>query len=103
MTCRGGKILCIFPYTEVLSALLHVAFSVGFRTLCLEVDNINIYILDANQGCSIAFGKSVGRNTHTLAFTRKIGNQSGSEDLRSFKNSNGTNLLNLTVLAADSK
>ena len=58
-------------------------------------------ILDANHDCSIGFGKSVGGIAQSLAFTRKIGNRRGSEALRSFKNSNGTNLLILIVLTGD--
>ena len=33
----------LFPYTEVLSAAPQVGFVVGFRALCLEVDNIRRY------------------------------------------------------------
>ena len=33
----------LFPYTEVLSAAPQVGFDVGFRALCLEVDNIRRY------------------------------------------------------------
>ena len=58
-------------------------------------------ILDENQNCSIGFGKSVGGIAQSLAFTRKIGNQRGSEGLRSFKNTNGTSLPILIVLAGD--
>ena len=58
-------------------------------------------ILDGNQDCSIGFGNSVGRIAQSLAFTRKIGNRRGSEGLRSFNPSQGTNLLILIILAGD--
>ena len=76
MTCRGGKNPARISIHRSLVRCSSCWIFVGFQTLCLEVDNINIY-LDANQGW---FGKSVGGNTHTLAFTRKIGNRSGSEE-----------------------
>ena len=57
--------------------------------------------MDANQDCSIGFGKSVGGIAQSLAFTRKIGNRRGSEGLRSFNPSKGTNLLILIILAGD--
>ena len=71
-----------------------------------------IQILHAPQGtacqvkcilCDTYFHqkKSVSGIAQSLAFTRKIGNRRGSEGLRSFKNSNGTNLLILIVLAGD--
>ena len=41
LTCRVGKeLVCC---TEVLSAAPQVGFVVGFRALCLEVDNIRRY------------------------------------------------------------
>ena len=45
LTCRGGKelVCCFHAYTEVLSAAPQVGFVVGFRALCLEVDNIRRY------------------------------------------------------------
>ena len=58
-------------------------------------------ILDANQDCNIGFGKSVGGIAQSLALTRKIGNRRGSEGLRSFNPSKGTNLLILIILAGD--
>ena len=58
-------------------------------------------ILDANQDCCIGFGKSVGGIAQSLALTRKIGNRRGSEGLRSFNPSKGTNLLILIILAGD--
>ena len=58
-------------------------------------------ILDANQDCSIGFGKSVGGIAQSLALTRKIGNRRGSEGLHSFNPSKGTNLLILIILAGD--
>ena len=57
--------------------------------------------MDGNQDCSIGFGNSVGRIAQSLAFTRKIGNRRGSEGLRSFNPSQGTNLLILIILAGD--
>ena len=90
----------LFPYTEVLSAAPQVGFVVGFRALCLEVDNIRRYFR-FKQDCSIGFGKSVGGIAQSLAFTRKIGNRRGSEGLRSFNPSKGTNLLILIILAGD--
>ena len=100
LTCRGGKNpVRSFHTPKSCPLLLRLAVLLVFG-LCLEVDNIRRY-LNANQDCSIGFGKSVGGIAQNLAFTRKIGNQRGSEGLRSFKNSNGTNHLILIVLAGD--
>ena len=90
-------------FASPLSAAPQVGFVVGFRALCLKVDNIRRYFgwKVGNQDCSIGFGNSVGRIAQSLAFTRKIGNRRGSEGLRSFNPSQGTNLLILIILAGD--
>ena len=46
--------------------------------------------MDSNQECGIGFGKSPGSLSHSLAYSRKLGNRRSSEGLHSFKPSRGT-------------
>ena len=101
LTCRGGKHpVRSFHTPKSCPLLLRLALFLVFG-LCVWKWTTSGDILNANQDCSIGFGNSVGGIPQSLAFTRKIGNQRGSEGLRSFKNSNGTNLLILIVLAGN--
>ena len=101
LTCRGGKNpMRSFHTPKSCPLLLRLALFLVFG-LCVWKWTTSGDILNANQDCSIGFGKSVSGIAQKLAFTRKIGNRRGSEGLRSFKNSNGTNLLILIVLAGD--
>ena len=52
---------------------------------------------DSNLECKIGFNGV----SQCLAYTRKLGNRRSSEGLRSFKPSNGTNLITLLILAVD--
>ena len=93
LTCRGGKNpVRSFHTPKSCSLLLRLALLLIFG-LCVWKWTTSEDILNANQDCSIGFGKSVDGIAKSLAFTRKIGDRRGSEGLRSFKNSNGTNLL----------
>ena len=101
LTCRGGKNpVRSFHTPKSCPLLLRLALFLVFG-LCVWKWTTSGDILNANQDCSIGFGKSVSGIAQSLAFTRKIGNRRGSEGLRSFKNSNGTNHLILIVLAGD--
>ena len=101
LTCRGGKeLVCCFHTPKSCPLLLRLALLLVFG-LCVWKWTTSGDILDANQDCSIGFGKSVGGIAQSLAFTRKIGNRRGSEGLRSFNPSKGTNLLILIILAGD--
>ena len=101
LTCRGGKeLVCCFHTPKSCPLLLRLALLLVFG-LCVWKWTTSGDILDSNQDCSIGFGKSVGRIAQSLAFTRKIGNRRGSEGLRSFNPSKGTNLLILIILAGD--
>ena len=57
--------------------------------------------LDSNPDCKVGLQNSVDGIAQSLACTRKIGNRRGSEGLRSFNPSKGTNLLILIILAGD--
>ena len=101
LTCRVGKeLVCCFHTPKSCPLLLRLALLLVFG-LCVWKWTTSGDILDANQDCSIGFGNSVGRIAQSLAFTRKIGNRRGSEGLRSFNPSQGTNLLILIILAGD--
>ena len=101
LTCRGGKeLVCCFHTPKSCPLLLRLALLLVFG-LCVWKWTTSGDILDANQDCSIGFGKSVGGIAQSLALTRKIGNRRGSEGLRSFNPSKGTNLLILIILAGD--
>ena len=94
LTCRGGKeLVCCFHTPKSCPLLLRLALLLVFR-LCVWKWTTSGDILDANQDCSIGFGIA-----QSLALTRKIGNRKGSEGLRSFNPSKGTNLLILIILA----
>ena len=56
---------------------------------------------DSNQECKIGFKMLTNGVSQCLAYTRKLGNCRSSEGLRSFKPSNGTNLITLFILAGD--
>ena len=58
---------------------------------------------DSNQECKIGFKKLTNGVSQCLAYTctRKHGNRRSAEGLRSFKSSNGTNLITLLILAGD--
>ena len=101
LTCRVGKeLVCCLHTPKSCPLLLRLALLLVFG-LCVWKWTTSGDILDANQDCSIGFGNSVGRIAQSLAFTRKIGNRRGSEGLRSFNPSQGTNLLILIILAGD--
>ena len=101
LTCRVGKeLVCCFHTPKSCPLLLRLALLLVFG-LCVWKWTTSGDILDGNQDCSIGFGNSVGRIAQSLAFTRKIGNQRGSEGLCSFNPSQGTNLLILIILAGD--
>ena len=101
LTCRGGKeLVCCFHTPKPCPLLLRLALLLVFG-LCVWKWTTSGDSLDANQDCSIGFGKSVGGISQSLALTRKIGNRRGSEGLRSFNPSKGTNLLILIILAGD--
>ena len=101
LTCRVGKeLVCCFHTPKSCPLLLRLALLLVFG-LCVWKWTTSGDILDANQDCSIGFGNSVGGIAQSLAFTRKIGNRRGSEGLRSFNPSQGTNLLILIILAGD--
>ena len=101
LTCRGGKeLVCCFHTPKSCPLLLRLALLLVFG-LCVWKWTTSGDILNANQDCSIGFGKSVGGIAQSLALTRKIGNRRGSEGLRSFNPSKGTNLLILIILAGD--
>ena len=101
LTCRVGKeLVCCFHTPKSCPLLLRLALLLVFG-LCVWKWTTSGDILDENQDCSIGFGNSVGRIAQSLAFTRKIGNRRGSEGLRSFNPSQGTNLLILIILAGD--
>ena len=101
LTCRGGKeLVCCFHTPKSCPLLLRLALLLVFG-LCVWKWTTSGDILDANQDCSIGFGKSVGGIAQSLALTKKIGNRRGSEGLRSFNPSKGTNLLILIILAGD--
>ena len=101
LTCRVGKeLVCCFHTPKSCPLLLRLALLLVFG-LCVWKWTTSGDILDGNQDCSIGFGNSVGRIAQSLAFTRKIGNRRGSEGLRSFNPSQGTNLLILIILAGD--
>ena len=101
LTCRGGKeLVCCFHTPKSCPLLLRLALLLVFG-LCVWKWTASGDILDANQDCSIGFGKSFGGIAQSLALTRKIGNRRGSEGLRSFNPSKGTNLLILIILAGD--
>ena len=55
----------------------------------------------SNQECKIGIKKLTNGVCQCLAYTRKLGNRRSSEGLRSFKPSNGTNLITLLILAGD--
>ena len=93
LTGRVGKeLVCCFHTPKSCPLLLRLALLLVFG-LCVWKWTTSGDILDGNQDCSIGFGNSVGRIAQSLAFTRKIGNRRGSEGLRSFNPSQGTNLL----------
>ena len=101
LTCRDGKeLVCCFHTPKSCPLLLRLALLLVFG-LCVWKWTTSGDILDANQDCSIGFGKSVGGIAQSLAFTRKIGNRRGSEGLRSFNPAKGKNLLILIILAGD--
>ena len=101
LTCRVGKeLVCCFHTPKSCPLLLRLALLLVFG-LCVWKWTTSGDILDANQDCSIGFGNSVGGIAQSLAFTRKIGNRRGSEGLRSFNPSQGTNVLILIILAGD--
>ena len=54
-----------------------------------------------NQEYDIGFGNYPGSLSYFVAYTRKLGNRRSSECIRSFKPSNRTHLLVLTILAGD--
>ena len=84
LTCRGGKNPVLSFHTpKSCPLLLRLALFLVFG-LCVWKWTTSGDILNANQDCSIGFGKSVGGIAQSLAFTRKIGNRRGSEGLRSF-------------------
>ena len=56
---------------------------------------------DSNQECKIGYNNFTNGISQCLANTRKLGNRKSSEGLRSFKPSNGTNLITLFILAGD--
>ena len=79
LTCRGGKeLVCCFHTPKSCPLLLRLALLLVFG-LCVWKCTTSGDILDANQDCSIGFGKSVGGIAQSLALTRKIGNRRGSE------------------------
>ena len=82
-----------------IRAFNHSVTGAALASLCVWKWTTSGDILDANQDCSIGFGKLVGGIAQSLALTRKIGNRRGSEGLRSFNPSKGTNLLILIILA----
>ena len=101
LTCRVGKeLVCYFHTPKSCPLLLRLALLLVFG-LCVWKWTTSGDILDGNQDCNIGFGNSVGRIAQSLAFTRKIGNRRGSEGLRSFSPSQGTNLMILIILAGD--
>ena len=101
LTCRVGKeLVCCFHTPKSCPLLLRLALLLVFG-LCVWKWTTSGDILDGNQDCNIGFGNSVGRIAQSLAFTRKIGNRRGSEGLRSFNPSQGTNLMILIILAGD--
>ena len=101
LTCRVGKeLVCCFHTPKSCPLLLRLALLLVFG-LCVWKSTTSGDILDGNQDCNIGFGNSVGRIAQSLAFTRKIGNRRGSEGLRSFNPSQGTNLMILIILAGD--
>ena len=101
LTCRVGKeLVCCFHTPKSCPLLLRLALLLVFG-LCVWKWTTSGDILDGNQDCNIGFGNSVGRIAQSLAFTRNIGNRRGSEGLRSFNPSQGTNLMILIILAGD--
>ena len=91
LTCRGGKeLVCCLHTPKSCPLLLRLALLLVFG-LCVWKWTTSGDLLDANQDCSIGFGKSVGGIAQSLAFTREIGNRRSSEALRSFNPSKGTN------------
>ena len=54
-----------------------------------------------NLECKIGYKNFTNEVSRCLAYTRKLGNRGSSEGLRSFKPSNGTNLITLLILAGD--
>ena len=48
---------------------------------------------DSNQECKIDYKNFTNGVSQCLQYTRKLGNRRSSEGLRSFKPSNGTNLI----------
>ena len=60
LTCRGGKeLVCCFHTPKSGPLLLRLALFLVFG-LCVWKWTTSRDILDANQDCSIGFGKSVG-------------------------------------------
>ena len=101
LTCRAGKIPVRSFHTQKYCPLLLRLALLLVLGLCVWKWTTSGDILDANQDCSIGFGKSFGGIAQSLAFTRKISNRRGSKGLRSFNPSKGTNLLVLLIVAGD--
>ena len=75
-----GKVLvCCFHTPKSCPLLLRLALLLVFG-LCVWKWTTSGDILDANQDCSIGFGKSVGGIAQSWALTRKIGNRRAPKD-----------------------
>ena len=93
-TCRHGRpqVTCLLLYKSTLFL---------FFGLILWKWMNGVESTDSNQECKISFKTLTNGVSQYLAYTRKLGNCRSSEGLRSFKPSNGTNLITLLILAGD--
>ena len=93
-TCRRGRL------RGHMSATLQIHFTFVFGRILWKWMN-GVESTDSNQECQIGYKNFTNGVSQCLAYTRKLGNRRSSEGLRSFKPSNGTNLITLLILAGD--
>ena len=93
-TCRHGRpqVTCRLLYKSTLFLV--------FGLILWKWMN-GVESTDSNQEYKIGYKNLTNGVSQCLAYTRKLGNRRSSEGLRSFKPSNGTNLITLLILAWD--